>query len=216
MEVIVEFEAEAFSTEAGEGVADCGATPSCMGDETWEAWLAAMGKTADDLEFIDVDKVFKFGGGERLTSKTMVKRPIAVRGHARILEVYLVTGATPLLIARPVLEERGVVIDFRTHKMMLSDHPEDGWSKMRQNHKGRLMLDLLDAPTGPRAKTEEVLAASDGDSEDDLPSLAAEESSGDEGQPGHVPADSDDEEDSDEDYDDVFMLWPTEFSPEHS
>ena len=26
MEVIVEFEAEAFSTEAGEGVADCGAT----------------------------------------------------------------------------------------------------------------------------------------------------------------------------------------------
>ena len=48
LEVIVEFEAEAFSTEAGEGVADCGATLSCMGDETWEAWLAAMGKTADD------------------------------------------------------------------------------------------------------------------------------------------------------------------------
>ena len=35
MEVIVEFEAEASSTEVGEGVADCGATLSCMGDETW-------------------------------------------------------------------------------------------------------------------------------------------------------------------------------------
>ena len=76
MEVIIECEAEAFSTEAGEGVADCGATLSCMGDETWEAWLAAMCATADDLEFIDVDKVFKFGGGERLTSKTMVNIPV--------------------------------------------------------------------------------------------------------------------------------------------
>ena len=118
-------DAEAFSTEASEGITDCGTTLCCMGDRTWEQWpdlLARLG-LKDSIEQHDADKVFRFGNGDRLQSRTMVRFPVKVLGHEKTLDVYLVPGSTPLLVARPVLEKWGAILDFRKKALSLSEFP---------------------------------------------------------------------------------------------
>ena len=72
----------------------------------------------------------------------------------RMLTVYLIDSDAPLLIARPMLEEWGIVCDFRNKRVQLRDKPELGWKTLPQSDKGHLLFDLVDSkafgdPTGP-------------------------------------------------------------------
>ena len=63
----------------------------------------------------------------------------------RQLTVYLIDIDAPLLIARPTLEERGIVCDFRNKRSQLLDEPELGWKTLPQSDKGHLLFGLVDS-----------------------------------------------------------------------
>ena len=62
----------------------------------------------------------------RLFPQRFVSFPVKVFNTVRQLTVHLIDSDTPLLIARPTLEEWCIVC-FRNKRIQLLDEPELGW-----------------------------------------------------------------------------------------
>ena len=113
----------------------------------------------------------------------------------RQLTVYWIDSDAPLLIARPTLEEWGIVCDFRNKRIQLLDEPELGWKTLPQSDKGHSLFDLVDSKAfgdpmvpGPDAK---IYSADAVVSESGTESSASSESTG----PDAADSSVDDEED---------------------
>ena len=110
--------------------------------------------------------------------------------------MYLIDSDAPLLIARPTLEEWGIVCDFRNKRIQLLDEPEPGWKTLPQSDKGHLLFDLVDSkafgdPMGPGPADANIFSADAVVSESGTESSASSESTG----PDEADSPVDDEED---------------------
>ncbi|CAK0874691.1 unnamed protein product, partial [Prorocentrum cordatum] len=73
-----------------------------------------------------------------------------------------------LLVARPCLEEWGIVVDYRNKKAMYLDEDPQTWSDIETNEKGHMIIDLLSCPDDALEVKEEPSttdADADGDHE---------------------------------------------------
>ena len=76
-------------------------------------WLELSGMDVEHLQFKRCDKSFKFGGdGESVSRwdgptacKTWLTRFVAI-------QCFVIFGATPMLVGRPILEMLNAVVDF--------------------------------------------------------------------------------------------------------
>ena len=82
-----------------------------------------------------------------------------VLDQERAITISVVPGSAPLLASRTVLEEWGLVLDFRNHRAILIDTPELGWLPLRQSGRGHLLLELV--PKDAKSKLEETFTAAD-------------------------------------------------------
>ena len=100
---------------------ETGATRPAMGTETWTQWrfvLEEKGR-ANEIKHEAADRSFRFGTGDIKKSRHAVSFPIDLEGNEITVKVYLVDGSVPFLVARPLLEEWGIVCDFRNRKFMI-------------------------------------------------------------------------------------------------
>ena len=126
----------------------------------------------------------------------------------RQLTVYLTDSDAPLLIARPTLEQWGIVCDFRNKRIQLLDEPELGWKTLPQSDKGHLLFDLVDSkafgdPMVPCPADANVYSADTAESESGMESSASSESTG--------PDEGDSPVDNEEDFES--NLLSAEFEP---
>ena len=101
----------------------------------------------------------------------------------RQLTVYLIDSDAPRLIARPTLEEWGIVCDIRNKRVQLLDEPELGWKTLPQSDKGHLLFDLGDSkasgdPMVPGPANANIYSADAVVSESGTESSASSESTG--------------------------------------
>ena len=101
----------------------------------------------------------------------------------RQLTVYLIDSDAPLLIARPTLEEWGIVCDFRNKRVQLLDETELGWKTLPQSDKGHLLFDLVDSKAfgdrmGSGPANANIYSADAAESESGTESSASSDSTG--------------------------------------
>ena len=124
---------ECFYVDPGCGISDSGATRPVMGTETWTQWRAILEERgrANEIKHEAADRSFRFGAGDIKKSRHAFSSPIDLEGNGIIVKVYLVDGNVPFLVARPLLEERGIVCDYRNRKFMILANGQ--WCPMLQN-----------------------------------------------------------------------------------
>eukprot|EP00959_Pyramimonas_sp_CCMP1952_P244786 5116705-Pyramimonas_sp.AAC.1 len=98
---------------------------------------------SSEIKMAKCHKTFRSGNDETATAKQQVTLPVWVRNAKRQLSVYLVPGQVSLLVARPGLEEWGMVIDYRNKKVMYLDEQPPEWIDLETNDKGHMIIDLL-------------------------------------------------------------------------
>ena len=127
--------------ERGKAIVDSGATRTIVGEENWHRWLEAYGNDQTKPVILQ-NKVrhFKFGGGETLRSDYEVEFTAIVHGQALPVTASVVPGSTPFLLARPTLEQWGVVHDYKENRMKIGD---SDWIIPERNERGHFILDLM-------------------------------------------------------------------------
>ncbi len=136
----------AMLTEAGVGIEDSGCTTPVMGTLTWNEWLRELHRLGvrDEIKFHRCHRVFKFGNDSVLNATKQVEFPVVFGGQERTLSVCLVPGRTPLLLARGLMAEWGLVQNYRDNTVFYLDQPHLGWQPVQQSAKGHYVFNLLD------------------------------------------------------------------------
>ena len=113
--------AEVLNVEVGTGAADSGATLPVVGMTCWKHWLRLpwIRSHEAEIKYDRCNKLLRFGGGKTLPSTVCVSFPVKVFYTVRQLTVYLIDSDAPPFIARPTLEEWGIVSDFQNKRIQL-------------------------------------------------------------------------------------------------
>ncbi|CAK0887762.1 unnamed protein product, partial [Prorocentrum cordatum] len=136
---------EVYLMSTGKGISDGGATRPVMGDKIWAQWeeLLRSRQLLHEVEYGKSDRRFRFGDGKTLEAKRSVTLNVWPFGVKKQITIHLVEGWAPLLIARPCMEEWGLVQDYRAGTFMMKDLPDKGWMKSERDEKGHFIIDLL-------------------------------------------------------------------------
>ena len=143
VEIVEETREQCFFTvaEVGEAIVDSGATRTIVGKNNWHQWLEKYGPPGTKpITSRQVQRHFKFGGGETLTSHYEVDFTAVVYDQRLRITASVVPGATPFLLARPTLEDWGVIHDYKNGLMKIGD---SDWFKPERNARGHFLLDLM-------------------------------------------------------------------------
>ena len=82
-------------------------------------WLETSGYPMAELSFKRCDKGFAFGGDASGHGRWMVELPVFISGNSGRLQAYVIFGATPMLLGRPILERLQVDVSFGTGRMRI-------------------------------------------------------------------------------------------------
>eukprot|EP00913_Durusdinium_trenchii_P014194 g13320.t2 len=141
--VTYEHEEQCFFTASacGKAIVDSGATRTIVGENVWHRWIEVYGNE-QTKPVVTRPKVrsFKFGGGEVLQSNYEVEFTAVVHGQVLSLTASVVPGDTPFLLARPTLEEWGVIHDYKDNRMK---NGTSEWFTPERNDRGHFVLDLM-------------------------------------------------------------------------
>jgi hypothetical protein len=136
---------EAHDVEPEKCIADSGCTSAVMGEETWKEWLPRLRRKGllSQVSFEKEGRQFKFGNGNVLNSTRRVRLPVRFYDEDKVLEISLVPGATPLLLAKKTMSDWGVVQDFRHAKILLVDREDKVWRPVEIGAKGYFLFNLF-------------------------------------------------------------------------
>ncbi|CAK0898302.1 unnamed protein product, partial [Prorocentrum cordatum] len=136
---------EVFLLTVGKGIGDGGATRPVMGDKVWAQWeeLLRVKQLLHEVKYEKSDRRFRFGDGKTLEAQKAVALSVWPFGIKKQVTIHLVEGWAPLLIARPCMEEWGLIQDYRAGTFMMKDLPDKGWMKSERDEKGHFIIDLL-------------------------------------------------------------------------
>eukprot|EP00959_Pyramimonas_sp_CCMP1952_P261045 5457932-Pyramimonas_sp.AAC.1 len=86
-----------------------------MGDKVWAQWeeLLRVNQLLHEAKYEKNDRRFRFGDGKTLEAKKAVASSVWPFGIKKQVAIHLVEGWAPLLIARPCMEEWGLVQEYR-------------------------------------------------------------------------------------------------------
>ena len=141
------FVAKVYVQKDREGISDCGATASLMGEETLEMWkkmYQEMGLDPDKcIKVVPGHTTFRFGNSK--TSRTLftVELFVKIFGLPGFLKVHVVKGSAPLLIARDIMKQLKMTYDF-DNNCAKSKVVDNKWHKLKEASNGHLLINLTD------------------------------------------------------------------------
>ena len=97
-------------------IQDGGASTLLAGSLTW---LELIGMDVEHLQFKRCDKGVKFGGGGESVSRWMVQLPAKLGDKVGRMQCFVIFGAAPMLLGRPILEMLNAAVDFGGKRMSL-------------------------------------------------------------------------------------------------
>lgn len=86
-------------------------------------------------------KAFRFGGDAEGHARWMVELPAMISKIPGRLQCFVVFGATPMLLGRPVLEQLGAVVDFGSGQMRILGGK---WTPIERGKQDSMLLKLAD------------------------------------------------------------------------
>jgi len=120
----------------------------------------------DRYLFMATDKMFGFGGDTSRRADWSVRLPVYIGGNCGYMECFVIEGATPLLVGRPILQALKINMNCQDNQMTVAGGP---WIDVPIGEKGEYLLRLDDGveldPQGEHVSfdyiTDETLAAMD-------------------------------------------------------
>ena len=125
-------------------IQDGGASTFLAGSEyvlRYLKWLELIGMDVEHLHFKRCDKSFKFGGDGESVSRWMVQLPAKLGDKVGRIQCFVIFGATPMLLGRPILEMLNAVVDFGGKRMILLG---GDWQEIRRGKGCAMLLKLAD------------------------------------------------------------------------
>ena len=87
-------------------------------------------------------RTFHFGGDHSSLSRWIARVPVFINNSFGYVEGFIIPGETPMLMGRPIMENLGIVINFRQHQMMFDGHD---WRPITLGRHGEYLLSLIEA-----------------------------------------------------------------------
>ena len=100
------------------GIQDGGASSVVCGHETLMKiidYMRGRGVQPERFLFMPTNKTFGFGGDASRQADWSVRLPVYLSGKAGYMECFIVEGATPLLIGRPILQALKLQMNYDTN-----------------------------------------------------------------------------------------------------
>ena len=123
-------------------IQDQGASSFLIGSEyalRYLKWLEVNGYPMEQISFKRCEKGFKFGGDASGVARWMVELPVHISGMAGRLQAYVIFGATPMLLGRPILEKLNVDISFGSSRMRIM---QGAWQDILRGKQDAMLLRL--------------------------------------------------------------------------
>ena len=123
-------------------IQDQGASSFLAGSEyilRYLKWLEVQGYPMNTISFKKCNKSFRFGGDADGHARWMVELPVHFANISGRMQCFIVFGATPMLLGRPVLEQRGAVVDFGSGKMRILG---GRWTEIERGKQDAMLLRL--------------------------------------------------------------------------
>ena len=133
-----------LSEQGWYGLQDGGASSMVCGHETLMHIIEFMhnkGVPVERYTFHPTTKLFGFGGDATRKADWTVRLPVYVNGASGLIECFLVDGATPLLIGRPILKALKVKVDWDKDLICYGD---TAWQPAVRGERGEYLLRLDD------------------------------------------------------------------------
>ena len=96
------------------------------------------------VPFKRCDKNFKFGGDGEGHSGWMCQIPVNLGGSVGRIQCFVIFGATPILLGRPILEFLQAVVDFGGRRMKLMG---GDWQEIKKGKHDSMLLRLAENVT---------------------------------------------------------------------
>ena len=127
-------------------------------------WLSVTRPSCTSSTTVATDKMFGFGGDTSRRADWSVRLPVYIGGKCGYMECFVIEGATPLLVGRPILQALKINMNFQDNQMTILDGP---WTEVPIGEKGEYLLRFDDGveqdPQGEHVAfdyiTDESLAA---------------------------------------------------------
>ena len=123
-------------------IQDQGASSFLAGSEyilRYLKWLEVQGYPMNTISFKKCNKSFRFGGDADGHARWMVELPVHFANISGRMQCFIVFGATPMLLGRPVLEQLGAVVDFGSGKMRILG---GRWTEIERGKQDAMLLRL--------------------------------------------------------------------------
>ena len=130
-------------------IQDQGASSFLIGTEyvlRYLAWLQLLGFDLSKLEFKKCSKRFRFGGDANGHARWLLSVPTYINGKAGFIQAYIIFGATPPLLGRPVMERLQAVVDFGAYKMQILG---SDWLPIEKGRQNTMLMRLARKEAGP-------------------------------------------------------------------
>ena len=102
-------------------------------------YLMENGYGIHDITVFECTKGFKYGNSQREVTNRCLMLPMFLGGRRVDVLTYVIQGAAPILIGRPLLEKLGLVIDYANQRMRW---PDGDWEEAPRGKKGEYILHL--------------------------------------------------------------------------
>ena len=125
-------------------IQDQGASSFLIGSEyalRYLKYLEVNGYPMHKIAFKKCNKGFKFGGDASGVARWMVELPVFISGIAGRLQAYVIFGATPMLLGRPILEKLNVDVSFGKSRMRIMN---GAWQDIPRGKQDAMLLRLAD------------------------------------------------------------------------
>ena len=138
-----------FEDTNGQPRVDCtmldpGASAFLMGSGPFHRYvdhLRELGYPVDSIEMQRTNRTFHFGGDHSTTSHWVAKIPMFINCAFGFAQAFIIKGETPMLMGRPIIEELGIVVNFKRRSMMFEGHP---WRPITMGLHGEYLMSLTE------------------------------------------------------------------------
>jgi hypothetical protein len=128
------------SQEVGWAIMDSGATRTVCGEAIWDKLNSYLTMRGMEAEISKDPRDFRFGDGVTVCSQFCARTPVCVGKVWRDLVIHVLPGHTPLLLARPDLENWNVMVNYGK-KLVYVDGVE---IKLIMSPNGHYMINIFD------------------------------------------------------------------------
>eukprot|EP00913_Durusdinium_trenchii_P003467 g3210.t1 len=121
---------------------DPGASSFLMGSKPLVRYvnhLQQLGYDLTQLQLHRCQRTFHFGGDHQKVSSWTVKVPVYLNGRHGLIQGFVLSGETPMLVGRPVIKALDMTIDFSQQRIRFGD---DDWQDAVFGRHEEYLLDL--------------------------------------------------------------------------